>query len=572
MMNRLLFNRAGGYRRRTRMLLLWLPALLAAVQSPAGDFRYGPGYNGYWITGYDGPGGEVVIPSVIDTMPVTGIDAYAFSHFYSGDSPLTGVTIPLSVKTISHDAFYGCPALQRVDMDNGVTEIDYYAFADCAKLSEVTLSENLTYVGMYAFAGSGIPFAALPGCLTQLGAGAFSSCTNLIGATLSGLTNIPVGLFWGCTRLEAVAFGQDIASIDAGAFEGCTNLLGPLNLPSAVTTIGHSAFRGCGAEEVRMPEGVRTMGTSVFRDCRRLEQMYIPDQVTDIREYAFSGCSNLAFVYMGDQVTNIEYGAFFGCGELEFIHLPPQARCPSDIFDQYTGIASAEVSAGLPPPWPFKPLTNVEIIVTGTGEPGAEIPSGALWFCGGLTRVVLRPGIAGIGANAMGYCGRLTDVSIPDSVTNIGYRAFSSCTALAEISVGSGVARLDDEVFYGCTNLRALYFKGDAPAAGEYIFENAGAATVYYRTGTTGWETTYAGLPTALWNPALVFQGGMYDDGFGFNLEFPSDITVVVEVSTNLSGEGWSVCATNRVIGGSVAFRDPAWTNRATGFYRVTMP
>ena len=52
------------------------------------------------ILRYTGPGGEVIIPGMIDNMPVTSIRTIAFSR-----SNLTSVVIPDSVTRIWRDAF-----------------------------------------------------------------------------------------------------------------------------------------------------------------------------------------------------------------------------------------------------------------------------------------------------------------------------------------------------------------------------------------------------------------------------------------------------------------------------------
>ena len=56
-----------------------------ASASVAGDFEYTVDYVDWWgdervvqITGYTGPGGEVVIPDAIEGLPVTSIGDYAF--------------------------------------------------------------------------------------------------------------------------------------------------------------------------------------------------------------------------------------------------------------------------------------------------------------------------------------------------------------------------------------------------------------------------------------------------------------------------------------------------------------
>ena len=64
--------------------------------------------------------------------------------------------------------------------------------------------------------------------------------------------------------------------------------------------------------------------------------------------------------------------------------------------------------------------------------------------------------------------------------------------------------------------------------------------TVYYLPGTTGWDdfALFTGVPTALWLPAMQTSDGSFgvqNNQFGFNINWASDQTVVVEACTNLS-------------------------------------
>ena len=65
--------------------------------------------------------------------------------------------------------------------------------------------------------------------------------------------------------------------------------------------------------------------------------------------------------------------------------------------------------------------------------------------------------------------------------------------------------------------------------------------TVYYLPGTTGWDSTFAGRPTALWvlpYPLILNNGssfGVQTNGFGFIISWATNISVVVEASPDLS-------------------------------------
>jgi formylglycine-generating enzyme required for sulfatase activity len=97
-------------------------------------------------------------------------------------------------------------------------------------------------------------------------------------------------------------------------------------------------------------------------------------------------------------------------------------------------------------------------------------------------------------------------------------------------------------------------------------------STVYYLPGTTGWGSTFGGLPTALWRPLVETSGadlGVRTNQFGLNIAWASGQTVVVEACTNLANPIWSPVKTNTLSDGSSYFSDPQWTNYIRRFYRV---
>lgn len=123
-------NRAGRLATAcvTRLLpLLLLLALPAVVQA---QFNYTINNGTITITGYTGPGGAVIIPDMINALPVTIIGDYAFEQCRS----LTSITIPNSVTNIGDGAFMWCSNLASVTIGNGVTSIGAQAFAWCSSL------------------------------------------------------------------------------------------------------------------------------------------------------------------------------------------------------------------------------------------------------------------------------------------------------------------------------------------------------------------------------------------------------------------------------------------------------
>ena len=66
------------------------------------DFKFEIDEGRVFITGYTGAGGDVVVPSTLGGLPVTNIGYRAFYNCRG----LTRITLPNSVTTIGHRAFF----------------------------------------------------------------------------------------------------------------------------------------------------------------------------------------------------------------------------------------------------------------------------------------------------------------------------------------------------------------------------------------------------------------------------------------------------------------------------------
>lgn len=88
----------------------------------------------------------VVVPTVHDGIPVTAIDARAFE----GNTSITSVILPESIRSIGDKAFYGCSSLASIDL-SGVAEIGKVAFGYCSSLSILRFGNGLCTIGTWAF-------------------------------------------------------------------------------------------------------------------------------------------------------------------------------------------------------------------------------------------------------------------------------------------------------------------------------------------------------------------------------------------------------------------------------------
>ena len=174
--------------------------------------------------------------------------------------------------------------------------------------------------------------------------------------------------------------------------------------------------------------------------------------VTSIGEKAFTGCTNLTSITIPDSVNSIGNAVFAGCSSLRSI----------TIGDGVTGIGDS-----------------------------------AFYACTNLTSITIPDSVTSIGDSAFHACTSLTSITIPEGVTYIARGAFFQCTSLTSIMIGNGITSISNYAFVSCTSLTAVTFLGDAPKAGEEVFEKS-SPTIYRKPEAKGWGDTFGGRPVKL--------------------------------------------------------------------------
>jgi hypothetical protein len=432
------------------------------------------------ITGYDGSGGEIIIPCMTNGYPVTSIGEEAFNF----NSSITSVIIPNSVTNIGDSAFSTCSGLTNIEFGTNLADIGNFTFQFCTGLTNVVIPDSVNSIGFEAF----------------------SSCYNLANVSIGcGVTNINEGPF----------IFPSGASLNGTVFEDCTNLT------AIIVNTNNPAFSSLG--------GVlfdKNQNTLLVYPAGLGGTYAIPNSITSIGVQAFFDCYNLTSIQIGDGVTNVEY-------EFEY---------PSGL--------SVESSI-------FLSCPNITNITTSAENPAYSSLDGVLFSKDG-TKLIEFPS------------GRSGDYLIPTNVTEIGDLAFANCNNLTKVIIDSSVTNIETQVFLNCANLTGIFFEGNAPHMYENDFE---VTTIYYLPGTTGWNTFFENVPITLWLPQMETADGSFGvqtNQFGFNINWASGQTVVVESSTNLLNPAWEPLQTNLLTNCSVYFSDPQWTNYPSRYYRVS--
>lgn len=123
----------------------WIGFRVASVEVI--PFSYSNSGTSLSITGFNGSGGSVIIPSTINGLPVTAIADSAFA----GQSNITSLTIPNGVTSIGSSTFNGCTGLTGITLPDSVISMGLNVFSGCPNLTNVSTSDGLkTFLSQYA--------------------------------------------------------------------------------------------------------------------------------------------------------------------------------------------------------------------------------------------------------------------------------------------------------------------------------------------------------------------------------------------------------------------------------------
>jgi hypothetical protein len=297
--------------------------ILTAPRTLQAQFLYTTNNGTITITGYTGLGGDVIIPSTLDGLPVTDIGDSAFK-----ERDLTSLTVPDSITTIGDSAFLGCTNLAIVTIGNSVITIGSKAFMSCNSLASVTVPNSVTVIGDWAFARCyGLTNVTLSDGLTRIGEGAFYLCTSLGSVAIpDSVISLDDWAFSRCAYLENVTLGNNLARIEDRAFSSCVSLTS-IAIPDSVESIGTKAFSSCySLTNVTIGRGVTEIEAWAFSYCFKLITVTIGEGLSRIGDFAFFLCANLEGVYFkGDQPTFVSSGLFAGADHATVYYLPGTA-------------------------------------------------------------------------------------------------------------------------------------------------------------------------------------------------------------------------------------------------------
>ena len=360
------------------MLVLCIPALAEST-----DWNYDANYA--ILRGYDGAGGDVVVPAEIDgfTVDVIGINVF------KGDT-ITSLTLPETVLELRSNAVASCEKLTSVTLPQSLVVINRMNFFSCNALSEVTIPASVRYIGDTSFrfcdALRKITFegvcpaidtdcfsilpddavAYVPDDQLEAYTAAFENAGSTVSVQPSGknavlvenngyvedefdfdastgtitsyngyATYIAIPETIGGAPVKAIgpeAFArhaylaflelpEGLESIGDSAFYNCETL-GRVRFPSTLKTIGSNAFYNAYKSSVLELTSVESIGDYAFYFAGLKGSLELPEGLKSIGENAFEACTNMgANLYLPSTLESIGSNAFKGDYNIQYIVL-----------------------------------------------------------------------------------------------------------------------------------------------------------------------------------------------------------------------------------------------------------
>jgi len=407
----------------------------------------------------------------------------------------------VNVASIGSSAFSGCHGLTNVTIPDSVKSIGDSAFRGCNRLTSISVSAgNVNYksVNGLLLSKDGKILIAVPGGLTSV-------------TIPDNVTTIGSSAFYGCGKMTSVAIADSVISIEGGAFNGCSSLTS-IMIPNRVTSIGLAAFAGCSSlTSIIIPDNVTEIGAGAFSGCRELTSMTIGHSVISIGQYAFNGCRKLTTAEFKDltlaqvkAIPDADGNQQYPWGLDESMIVPGVVE---DVVLYTTAESPSTWSESTPE---FDASTGTFSGFAGKGDAvKVIIPSkvnnvivtslgnGAFSGCGGLKSVTIPDSVTSIRGAAFSLCSSLTSATIPDSVRSIGREAFNRCSSLTSVTIGNSVTSIKYGTFKCCSGLTSITIPNNVTSIEDYAFFDCSRLMSVIFSGKT--MATVQGMANRYW-------------------------------------------------------------------------
>lgn len=262
---------------------------------------------------------------------------------------LSAFYMPKELTTLETGVFYGCTMTGVVDSVTGkrqsvffndvITTIEDGAFTSCSGMTDIVIPDTVTSMGTSVFFGC----KALQNVEIQ---------SKTLNADVGG--ELPSDTFAECGKLKTVKLASGVKKLGANAFSKCSALeYIDMAAYSELAAIGGSCFMECAnfaafqksdydnaekAGKLVFPATLETIGGSAFRGCKKITSVDLSaTTVSQVPTNAFYDASITSAVF-SPKTTTIAAGSFYGCDitYLEFSNATINSNLPSNHITKTT--------------------------------------------------------------------------------------------------------------------------------------------------------------------------------------------------------------------------------------------
>jgi hypothetical protein len=439
------------------------------------------------------PSGDVEIPGTFTYKGVKYKVIYIDGWAFYGNTKITSVTIPSTVRTIGEYAFYGCTKLKSVTISQKaeLSSIGDYAFRDCASLKEININAE------------------------SVGEQAFYDCTKLSKVTFGNkVKEIGDYAFWN-TALKSITFGKNITTIGDEALSGCTKLE-KIVIGENVTTLGGNIasgenitsitikseklkFENCGdanlapfrnlsAEvKTKVPDGKEEEYSFLWTDNWEDEDGYVRFAITSGNAYKTGICKKgekpsgavkipVKFTYNGVKYKVVKIDGFRYNKKITSVEIPSTVtEIGSEAFRECSKLKTVTISKKaklrLIGTYAFYGCTSLKEIYVNAETVGVE----AFGQCSSLEKVTFGDNVKAIGTYAFESTA-IRSIDFGKNITTIESRAVAFCEQLEEITIGENVTTIGENIDIECEKLKTITVKStklNAENCGSYTYTTA---------------------------------------------------------------------------------------------------
>ena len=526
------------------------------------------------INSYNGPGGDIIIPSTVtaggNTYDVVQIDGVVFyqkqitsvvipnsitsiGSLVFGDNQLTSITLPDNLLTLGHGAFQQ-NQLTDVTIPGSLVEISSGAF-QANVITSLIIEEGVTIIDNFAFYNNQLQSITIPSSMTLMGNSVFDLNTlntvisegnppatietfsqDTFGSNRSAIDlTIPAGLTAVYTSAEWTGFNSVTQDFAVGDSYLVGNLYYEITSTTnnTATAIDYDMAGGTVLDiPTTIPNGlisydVTAIGDNAFFN-NQLTDLTLPNSITSIGSTAFQA-NDLETLTIPDSVLSMGEEAFHN----------------NEITSLTIGAGITIISDG---------VFNSNLLTTITIPANVTTIGNESFRSNDLQTLIIPNTITSIGENAFSG-NQLTSVTLSNNLTSISEEAFAG-NLLTSVIIPQGITNIEAGAF-GENSISTITFPDSVTNIGADAFIYNQLTTVVIPSSVTniGGSAFQDNLLTDVYSESFVpptivtGSGDTFDDRSTINLHIPEGTTDVYVTDAGALWTGFNSVTEDAVLG-----------------------